>query len=219
MILSKEHASTDVALARRVQWPPAVRITALLAPAAIALACCGSDPPRALRPPPGPPTGRIEIHQPERLTSIASDQRDALGRPLRVACVTCHSQRVPTTLPSTVTELDEFHQGLRFEHGALSCGSCHVAGDQRSLRRADGTMIDMRDAMDLCRQCHGPQTRDYDHGSHGGMTGHWDLSVGGRVRNHCVDCHDPHTPAFQPSLPVLPPRDHGITRQPSRGDH
>ncbi len=142
MILSKEHASTDVALARRVQWPPAVRITALLAPAAIALACCGSDPPRALRPPPGPPTGRIEIHQPERLTSIASDQRDALGRPLRVACVTCHSQRVPTTLPSTVTELDEFHQGLRFEHGALSCGSCHVAGDQRSLRRADGTMID-----------------------------------------------------------------------------
>jgi formate-dependent nitrite reductase cytochrome c552 subunit len=65
----------------------------------------------------------------------------------------------------------------------------------------------MRDAMQLCAQCHGPQFRDYTHGSHGGMQGHWDLSRGPRLRNHCVDCHDPHTPQFQPSNPVLPPAD------------
>jgi formate-dependent nitrite reductase cytochrome c552 subunit len=185
----------------------------------VSLAACGGDAPRKLRPPPGPPTGTVEIHQPARLTSVATGNSDAQGRPERVACVTCHTLRTPTALPTSVNELDEFHQDLRFAHGDLSCASCHVAGDQRSLRLADGSTLDMRDAMNLCRQCHGPQFRDYQHGSHGGMTGHWDLSVGGRVRNHCVDCHDPHTPAFQPTLPVLPPRDHGLTRQPRGKAH
>ena len=106
------------------------------------------------------------------------------------------------------------HAGLAFAHGPLSCASCHVAGDQRALHAADGTRVDLRDAIVLCRQCHGPQTRDYDHGSHGGMTGHWDLSAGDRTRNHCLDCHDPHAPAFLPSRPVLPPRDRGLTRHP-----
>ena len=173
---------------------------------------CQRDRREPVRPPPGAPIGIVEIHQPERLTSIATTEVDALGRPIRVACVTCHSLRKPTRLPSSTAELDEFHQGLKFAHGTMSCGSCHVIGDQRSLRQADGSLVDMRDAIVLCRQCHGPQARDYDHGAHGGMAGHWDLSVGGRTRNHCVDCHDPHVPAFQPSLPVLPPRDLGIAR-------
>jgi len=187
--------------------------------ATLAVLSCGRDQPRSLRPPPGAATGLVEIHQPERLTSIATGERDTLGRPLRVACVTCHTVRTPAQLPVSTDELDEFHQGLRFAHGALSCASCHVAGAQRSLHRADGTLVDMRDAIVLCRQCHGPQARDYDHGSHGGMTGHWDLSSGGRVRNHCVDCHDPHVPRFQPTMPVLPPRDVGLTRGATRGAH
>lgn len=184
-----------------------------------ALAACGRDQPQRLRPPPGAATGSVVIHQPARLTSIATGESDALGRPERVACVTCHTLRTPAQLPTTVDELDEFHQGLRFAHGELSCASCHVAGDQRSLRLADGSAVDMRDAMTLCRQCHGPQFRDYEHGSHGGMTGHWDLSAGDRMRNHCVDCHDPHVPAFQPTLPVLPPRDHGLTRDGNKRNH
>lgn len=153
------------------------------------------------------------------MTSVETGELDALGRRTRVACVTCHTLRTPAQLPTTVDELDEFHQGLQCAHGDLRCASCHVAGDQRSLRLADGSTIDMRDAMSLCRQCHGPQHRDYERGSHGGMTGHWDLSVGDRTRNHCVDCHDPHVPAFPPTLPVLPPRDHGLTREPSRRNH
>jgi formate-dependent nitrite reductase cytochrome c552 subunit len=63
------------------------------------------------------------------------------------------------------------------------------------------------EAMRLCAQCHGPQYRDYKRGSHGGMTGHWDLSRGERTRNNCVDCHDPHAPAYPGTTPVLPPRD------------
>jgi hypothetical protein len=173
----------------------------------ILLAACGSDQPAALQPAPGPKTGVVTVHAPARLEGLATGELDAAGRPLRVACATCHALRAPARLPASTAELDEFHQGLAFRHGALPCAACHVAGDQRSLHTADGALVPMRDAIVLCRQCHGPQARDYDHGAHGGMTGHWDLSAGGRVRNHCVDCHDPHTPAFQPSRPVLPPRD------------
>lgn len=183
---------------------------------ALALIGCRADQPSRLRPPPGAPTFATEIHQPERLTGVITDQVDDLGRPIRAACVTCHSLREPAPIPTTPMALDEFHQGLRVEHGDVPCASCHAPGRVPTLRRADGTTVDLRDAMVLCRQCHGPQARDYDHGVHGGMTGHWDLSVGGRVRNHCVDCHDPHMPRFQPSRPVLPPRDRGAS--PRRSD-
>jgi hypothetical protein len=63
------------------------------------------------------------------------------------------------------------------------------------------------DAMTLCAQCHGPQFRDYQNGSHGGMNGHWDLSRGPRLRNHCVDCHDPHVPQVLPVHPAPGPKD------------
>lgn len=218
LAVSKGQATPRAGLARCLQTVPAVQwFRAVVAVALVA--GCSSDVARPRRPPPGPATGAIEIHQPARLTSVVTDEVDALGRPVRVACVTCHSLRTPTQLPTTMADLTEFHAGLRFTHGDLSCGSCHVVGDQRAVRKADGTTVDLRDAMVLCRQCHGPQARDYDHGAHGGMTGHWDLSVGGRTRNNCVDCHDPHAPAFEPTRPVLPPRDHGLTRSPANGDH
>lgn len=170
---------------------------------------CRADRPEALRPPPGEPTGAVEIHVPARLTSVPTGELDALGRPVRAACVSCHSLRRPTELPTKMESLRAFHQGLTFGHGTLSCASCHVIGAQDELRRADGTTIAMRDAIELCAQCHGPQYRDYQHGAHGGMNGYWDLSVGTRTRNHCVDCHDPHQPSFLASRPVLRPQDRG----------
>jgi hypothetical protein len=176
----------------------------------LAIVGCSSDAPRSLRPPPGSPTGKVEIHVPDRLSGISTGSADALGRQTRIACTTCHSLRTPTELPTSMAALDEFHQGLKFAHGALVCASCHVRGDQSTLHLADGSEIALTDAIQLCRQCHGPQARDYDHGAHGGMTGYWDLSAGGRVRNHCIDCHDVHAPAYQPSRPALPPRDRGI---------
>ena len=39
------------------------------------------------------------------------------------------------------------------------------------------------------------------------MSGHWDLSKGGRIRNSCLACHDPHVPKFQGALPAPPPLD------------
>jgi hypothetical protein len=65
--------------------------------------------------------------------------------------------------------------------------------------------------MRLCAQCHGPQYRDYQNGAHGGMTGNWDLSKGGRVRNNCIDCHDPHAPRYPTVTPSRGPNDRFLT--------
>lgn len=170
---------------------------------------CGSrDQPQTFAPPPSPSTmGTTRVHAPEKLWSIDTGKLDALGRPIRASCVTCHTLRQPNALPTKPEELKQFHQGLKFDHGNNTCASCHVIGAQDTLRVADGRLIDMRDAIILCGQCHGSQLRDYKAGAHGGMNGHWDLQSGDRLRNHCVDCHDPHVPKFAPSYPVLPPRD------------
>jgi len=131
----------------------------------------------------------------------------------RVACTACHTLKPVKPLPESTGALKDFHQGLIFKHGELSCAHCHVEGARShdTLHFANGETIPMVSAQRLCQQCHGPQFRDYSRGSHGGMQGAWSPSMGPRTRNDCVDCHDPHSPSFQGGTPVLPPRDRGTT--------
>ncbi len=129
------------------------------------------------------------------------------GDAVTAACSTCHATREPDRSNRRADDLQTFHQGLVLAHGHVSCLSCHNAANYDSLMLADGTPVAFTDVMQLCGQCHGPQTRDYHHGAHGGMTGYWDLSRGPRQRNNCVDCHDPHAPAFPKMIPTFKPRD------------
>lgn len=190
---------------------PLARIAAFLLLSAAGASGCKSDVAPSPRPAPSAKTGKTTINEPAKLTSIESGKLDGLGRPIRVACVTCHATRTVDAggFPTSTAELHDFHKGLTFSHGSLECQSCHVGkrGGEPRLHLADGTELATSDTMRLCAQCHGPKYQTYLHGGHGGMTGSWDLSRGGRTRNHCVDCHDPHVPKFQPSHPVLPPKD------------
>lgn len=189
---------------------------------ALTSGCNRPEQPRKLGPAPSASAYPVVIHQPVRLTSVDTGRTDARGEPVRAACVTCHSMREADgrpTPPTSAADLKEFHVGLRFEHGELSCASCHRSGQPPMLGLADGRSVPTSEAMQLCAQCHGPQYRDYKHSAHGGGRGHWDLSRGGRDRNHCVDCHDPHVPRFQPSTPVLPPRDRGVTQGQKEAKH
>lgn len=129
------------------------------------------------------------------------------GKPVMASCSSCHATTRPNMEIRTSGELDQFHQGLKYLHGNLTCLSCHNATNYDTLRLADSRAVQFSDVMTLCSQCHGPQRRDYDVGLHGGMNGHWDLTKGGRTRNICVHCHDPHAPAFPLVMPVFPPRD------------
>jgi formate-dependent nitrite reductase cytochrome c552 subunit len=175
------------------------------------LGCGRQEYPRPKQPAPGGQAQPVTLHQPAKLTSVPTGELDANGKPLQVACISCHSQRPPGPMPKSPSDLKEFHTGLRFAHGPLACASCHQQGQHDALRLADGRAIPMPEAMTLCAQCHGTQYRSYTRGAHGGMNGYWDLSRGPRVRNNCVDCHDPHAPKFPGAKPVLRPRDRLLT--------
>lgn len=138
------------------------------------------------------------------------------GVPAEVGCATCHSTKTPQVATHAGEDLKEFHQGLHYAHGGQSCLSCHNATNYDTLRKADGTTVAFPNVRELCAQCHGPQHRDYLHGTHGGMNGYWDLTRGPRQRNTCSDCHDPHAPAFPQLMPVFPPRDRGALQQRAR---
>lgn len=124
-----------------------------------------------------------------------------------VSCSSCHTTTKPNLETSSAADLDQFHQGLKYQHGNLTCLSCHNSSNYDTLRMADTRTVEFTDVMTLCSQCHGPQRRDYDRGLHGGMNGYWDRTRGGRTRNNCITCHDPHTPVYPLVMPVLPPRD------------
>ncbi|EMI53972.1 cytochrome c3 family protein [Rhodopirellula sallentina] len=149
----------------------------------------------------------VVIHQPDGPPRVKLAGLDPQGRTGEVACSTCHAVRQPNFENKTTETLDEFHQGLVVAHGNLSCYSCHNPDGSDTLRQADGTKIEYQDVMTLCSQCHGPQATAYAHGAHGGMNGHWDLSRGPQVKNNCVDCHDPHSPAYPKMVVGFKPKD------------
>lgn len=150
----------------------------------------------------------VIVRQPIGPPTVDTGLRDARGMPVKVACESCHATRPANSLNRTTADLDLFHQGLKLNHGRLACVACHNAADgYRSLHLADGVTVEYADVMMLCAQCHGPQHRDYQHGSHGGMNGHWDRTRGPQRRNNCIDCHDPHAPQHGQVRPAPGPRD------------
>lgn len=149
----------------------------------------------------------VVIRRPEGPPKVPTGLTSFHGQPVLASCSACHTTTRPNLDTRRSEDLLQFHQGLNYNHGNLTCLSCHNSTDYDTLRLADTRSVAFVDSLTLCSQCHGSQRRDYDMGLHGGMTGHWDLTRGGRTRNTCINCHDPHSPAFPHVLPVLPPRD------------
>lgn len=158
----------------------------------------------------------VTIRSPSGPPRIDTGLTDLDGNSVSVACSTCHATREPNVNNKSASDLDDFHDELKVSHGTVSCLSCHNADDYDALKLADATRVDFTDVMTLCAQCHGRQMDAYEHGAHGGMTGHWDLTRGPRQRNNCIDCHHPHAPQFPRMLPTFKPRDRFLQ---SRADH
>ena len=180
-------------------------------------AACSGEIERPYQPPPIRP-GAVHVNEPEALRTLRTGIVGVDGEVRRVRCESCHSlEGIGAETPEVAANAAGPHVGLEVSHGERRCVACHDPEQPHRLRLASGEVLPMREAMQLCAQCHGPQTRDYRRGSHGGMQGYWDLSRGDRVRNHCVDCHDPHAPAFPRFTPLPPPRDRFPPAPPSEG--
>lgn len=166
---------------------------------------------------PGEKLHRVVVRKPDLMPMVDSGKLDREGKPVMVRCNNCHDTQKTNMLTENASTLKDFHQHMSFRHNSLKCVSCHNPDDHETLRLADSTTVPFANVIQLCAQCHGPQYRDFKNGSHGGMTGYWDLSRGGRQRNNCVDCHDPHHPAYPKVMPVFPPKTRSGTKDSSKG--
>ena len=168
---------------------------------------------------PGGEQHRVVVRKPDMMPMVDSGKLDHNGKPVKIRCNNCHDTQKTNMTTEDASTLLDFHQQMSFRHNSLRCVSCHNADDHETLRLADSTVVSFTNVIQLCAQCHGPQYRDFKNGSHGGMTGYWDLSRGGRKRNNCVDCHDPHHPAYPKVMPVFPPKTRTGTKGTESSSH
>ncbi|MHC4211014.1 MAG: hypothetical protein ACYTE6_02340 [Planctomycetota bacterium] len=118
-------------------------------------------------------------------------------------CMECH--RMFESLPDTPRWLMQ-HRHIVFDHGLNDrCLDCHDRDDRNMLGLSSGETIPFADAPRLCAHCHGAAWRDWQRHVHGRTTDYWDETRGPRTRLSCVECHDPHAPAFDQMRPLPGP--------------
>ncbi len=99
------------------------------------------------------------------------------------------------------------HQDIKLEHGNNRfCLNCHHSTNRNAFVDYDGSEIAQADVVLLCAKCHGTIHRDWKAGVHGRSNGFWKADKGAETKLRCIQCHDPHRPAFQPMKPLPPLR-------------
>jgi hypothetical protein len=108
-------------------------------------------------------------------------------------CMQCHKDMKDRTR----RELS-FHdeQQSVFDHDKEHrwCLDCHDYENRDVLRLASGEQVPFTESYRLCGQCHGDKFRDWRAGVHGKRVGQWN---GDKTYDLCVNCHNPHSPAFK----------------------
>ena len=98
------------------------------------------------------------------------------------------------------------HEKVKLDHGNNRfCLNCHHPTNRNAFVDYDGSEIREEDVVQLCAKCHGPTYRDWKAGVHGRKNGYWDSSKGDQTRLRCIQCHDPHQPAFKAVTPLTAP--------------
>jgi hypothetical protein len=117
-------------------------------------------------------------------------------------CSNCHAG-METNAKRRV--LKDEHANIQLKHAAEQrwCLDCHDAQNRDKLKLANGDHVDFEHSYELCGQCHGNMYRDWKAGIHGKRTGYFE--GGQRMYMLCVNCHNPHDPAFKPIKPMPAP--------------
>lgn len=118
-------------------------------------------------------------------------------------CSDCHS------LFENIREPDRAltqHIEIKLNHGANDhCLSCHDIDNREMLTLRGGGTIGFNQVEQLCAQCHGPIYNDWKKGTHGKTVGYWNTDLGMATKLTCSQCHDPHSPAYEPISPLPGP--------------
>lgn len=120
-------------------------------------------------------------------------------------CMDCHiifRNRVPKHR-ELVQHLDVL---ARYQHGRNDrCLDCHDREDRNRLTLGWERTIPFAQSAELCGKCHGLTHRDWERGTHGKTVGSWQPESTEHRRLTCVECHDPHRPAYPPFIPLAGP--------------
>ena len=122
-------------------------------------------------------------------------------------CTNCHAEMKPDLKRR---ELQDEHTAIVLRHaaGQFWCLDCHHPENRDRLRLTTGEGLPFTESYRLCGQCHGKKLRDWEIGSHGRHSGHWN---GAKEYLLCTHCHDPHDPPFKALTPMPPPARPGRT--------
>ncbi len=120
-------------------------------------------------------------------------------------CMDCHALfKSGSKTPFTMFQHREIQRAM--DHGInRRCYNCHDLARRDQLALDDGSLVGFDQAVLVCAKCHGTTYRDWQRGSHGKTMGYWNESLGKRDRLTCIQCHDPHAPAFNPFKPLPGP--------------
>jgi len=137
---------------------------------------------------------RFSLMKDDAKTEIEGFQRN---------CMDCHD--MIDSSPARSTDLMQ-HEDIHLDHGANSrCVNCHAEKNRDKLTLRDGSLVGFSQSTQLCAQCHGTTYRRWQRGAHGKTMGYWDVKKGVQKRLQCANCHDPHSPHYNPMKPLPAP--------------
>lgn len=136
---------------------------------------------------------RVALSDPPMINTGTYDQR----------CNDCHTHFENTRVQGRALTQ---HTHVRLEHGANdACLNCHDKGNRELLTLRGGETVGFDKVELLCAQCHGPIYRDWENGTHGKTIGYWNTDLGEATKLTCSQCHDPHSPRYEPMQPLPGP--------------
>jgi hypothetical protein len=169
-----------------------------------------------LMPAPSIPDATTPSVDPDAL--VVRSRREPLADPASILvadrpqnCNACHAifRPEPGAPPSPRARAGgdlDYHRDVILSHGMNDrCANCHSASDTERLALRDGTLIPFAETPLLCAQCHGTAYRDWQRGMHGRTMGSWITGSPEQRRLGCNECHDPHSPRYEPYVPLPGP--------------
>ncbi len=127
---------------------------------------------------------------PERKSQIASYN-----------CTECHTEPIENLKQHQLNE-KAAHWNIKLVHASaetMNCATCHTSSDMDNLHSLTNSTIDFNYSYKVCSQCHQQEFKDWKGGAHGKQLGGW---APPRLSKTCVNCHNPHQPAFEKRWPV-----------------
>lgn len=119
-------------------------------------------------------------------------------------CMDCHGSLVGTN--KLRLDTNHYHDTVNMDHGLNGrCVNCHDTENRNMLVLRDGETIGFSQSTTLCSNCHGPAFRQWQRGVHGKTLGYWSAEWGDPRKLQCVECHNPHSPHYDPMAPLPAP--------------